>query len=85
MILALRRRAVPLHISDLPVRVFTNDVIVNWADVIQEMVRGLFPIGHRPDTKTSHFVKARGVWLRLPAIKQRVFGEEDCRFLFERI
>jgi hypothetical protein len=57
----------------MPVRVFTNDVML-LADVIQEMVRGLFPIGAQ-DTKTSALCEGAAVFGAITAIKQ-VFGEE---------
>jgi len=58
----------------MPVRVFTNDVML-LADVIQEMVRGLYPVGSE-GVKTPAICEGAAVFGAITAIKQ-VFGEES--------
>lgn len=58
----------------MPVRVFTNDVML-LADVIQEMVRGLYPIGSEGAKKPA-LCEGVAVFGAITAIKQ-VFGEES--------
>lgn len=57
----------------MPARSFTNDVML-LADVIQEMVRGLYPVGIE-DHKTNALSEGTAVYGAVTAIKQ-VFGEE---------
>ncbi len=56
----------------MPVRSFTNDVML-LADVIQEMVRGLYPLGSE-DQKVPALCEGVAVFGAITAIKQ-VFGE----------
>ncbi|MEL0636072.1 hypothetical protein V6259_04730 [Marinomonas sp. TI.3.20] len=58
----------------MPVRSFTNDVML-LADVIQEMVRGLFPASEKDHQSTS-LCEGTVVYGAIMAIKQ-VFGEES--------
>ncbi|WP_133011976.1 hypothetical protein [Marinomonas flavescens] len=58
----------------MPVRSFTNDVML-LADVIQEMVRGLFPASEKGHKSTS-LCEGTVVYGAIMAIKQ-VFGEES--------
>lgn len=64
----------PYHYRlQIPARSFTNDVML-LADVIQEMVRGLYPVGF--DTpKRNVLSEGVAVYGAVTAIKQ-VFGEE---------
>lgn len=57
----------------MPSRSFTNDVML-FADVIQEMVRGLYPVG-ADDVKPSALCEGVAVFGAITAIRQ-VFGEE---------
>lgn len=57
----------------MPTRSFTNDVML-FVDVIQEMVRGLYPVG-TGDVKTSALCEGVAVFGAITAIRQ-VFGEE---------
>lgn len=56
----------------MPARSFTNDVML-LADVIQEVVRGLYPVGFE-GAKTSALCEGVAVFGAITAIKQ-VFGE----------
>ncbi|MBJ7536857.1 hypothetical protein [Marinomonas transparens] len=61
----------------MPARSFTNDVML-LADVIQEMVRGLYPIGfvgNDAGRETPALCEGAGVYAAVTAIRQ-VFGEE---------
>jgi hypothetical protein len=58
----------------MPARSFSNDVML-LADVIQEMVRGLFPAGEK-DHQTTSLCEGTVVYGAIMAIKQ-VFGEES--------
>ena len=58
----------------MPARVFSNDVML-LADVIQEMVRGQYPIGFE-GAKTPALCEGVAVFGAITAIKQ-VFGEES--------
>nr|WP_211172901.1 hypothetical protein [Marinomonas sp. UCMA 3892] len=58
----------------MPARVFSNDVML-LADVIQEMVRGQYPVGYE-GAKVSALCEGVAVFGAVTAIKQ-VFGEES--------
>jgi hypothetical protein len=58
----------------MPARVFSNDVML-LADVIQEMVRGQYPVGFE-GAKTPALCEGVAVFGAITAIKQ-VFGEES--------
>lgn len=57
----------------IPLRSFSNDVML-LADVIQEMTKGLFPVGF-DNAKTNALCEGVAVFGSVTAIKQ-VFGEE---------
>lgn len=58
----------------MPARVFSNDVML-LADVIQEMVRGLHPVGFKAE-KTTALCEGVAVFGAVTAIRQ-VFGDES--------
>lgn len=57
----------------MPARSFTNDVML-LADVVQEMVRGLYPVGFT-QSDTTALSEGTAIYGAVTAIKQ-VFGEE---------
>lgn len=57
----------------IPLRSFSNDVML-LADVIQEMTKGLYPVGY-DNAKTNALCEGVAVFGSVTAIKQ-VFGEE---------
>ncbi len=58
----------------MPARSFTNDVML-LADVIQEMTRGLYPLGYEKQDTTA-LAEGVAIYGAVAALKQ-VFGEES--------
>ena len=61
----------------MPARSFTNDVML-LADVVQEMVRGLYPVGFKGNedgNETTNLCEGSAIYGAITAIKQ-VFGDE---------
>lgn len=65
----------PYHYTiQMPARSFTNDVML-LADVIQVLVRGLYPLGKDSEATPTALSEGTAIYGAVTAIKQ-VFGEE---------
>lgn len=74
-VLLFENEAAPFQYKiQMPVKSFSNDVML-LADVVQEMVRGLYPVGIE-GVKTNALCEGAAIYGAIMAIKQ-VFGEES--------